>query len=195
MAPKNKDYKCAKRIKLSTDYNLSHIKKWQDYVSSMEIGHRKFTIADLQDFAEVLLGEEKISVNNYLSTVVNYLVEDDKIVGDPFFERKYGKIRSNVKKLVNHLDPTKADPILLDDYIQTEPEKRKTLNFCTHLGWRSVTSCKITSADIVAQSNDCIVVRCPYNGKNKNATGSMVPLCVFFHWTIIFACIVALRMI
>jgi len=96
---KSNHYRNAKRVKLAPSYNVSHLNKWQSYAEEMGCSNRA-TINDVTDFAEVLLGEGKVSVNNYLSTVVNWLVDNDKIVADPFFERKYGRIRHNVKNLL-----------------------------------------------------------------------------------------------
>ena len=94
-----KDYKNAKRVRLATNYNQSHINKWVEYRNSMGILNRKTTLEDLVDFAEILLGEEKVSTNNYLNTIVNYEIDNETIEECAFFERRYSKIRNKVKKL------------------------------------------------------------------------------------------------
>ena len=76
---KNINYKNAKRVKLSVNYNNTHLNKWNKYASDMEINNRKVTIDDLVDFGEVLLGEGLTSVNNYLSTVVNYHIDNENM--------------------------------------------------------------------------------------------------------------------
>ena len=58
----------------------------------MEISNRKVTIDDLVDFGEVLLGEGLTSVNNYLSTVVNYHIDNENMESCQFFERRYADL-------------------------------------------------------------------------------------------------------
>ena len=111
---KSINYKDAPRVNLSAKYNESHLKKWRDYAKDMELGEF-VTIEDVQDFAEVLLGEKKVSVNNYLSTVLTFHIENGTMIESPFFERRYGKIRERVRKMVRDCDPEQADPFLLED--------------------------------------------------------------------------------
>jgi len=152
----SKDYKNAKRVKLATNYNQSHINKWDEYRNSMGILNRKTTLEDLADFAEVLLGENKVSTNNYLSTIVNYEIDEERMEECSFFERRYSKIRNKVKKIVADSDPEQAAVFALSDVISLSPEDRKTLNFCTLLGWRFATLKLITYCDLIMNDRDTI---------------------------------------
>jgi hypothetical protein len=172
----SKDYKNAKRVKLATNYNQSHINKWDEYRNSMGILNRKTTLEDLADFAEVLLGENKVSTNNYLSTIVNYEIDEERMEECSFFERRYSKIRNKVKKIVADSDPEQAAVFALSDVISLSPEDRKTLNFCTLLGWRFATLKLITYCDLIMNDRDTICVRCPMNGKNTSFKGAYVPV-------------------
>ena len=112
------DFASAPRAVLAGKYVQAHIDKWNSYKKDMMIVG-KVHFEQFVDYAEALAGDGIVSANNYLSTCVNYEVDLDNVQDCPFFERRYGRLRKNVKKFMEEFDPTSARVLVLST---TPPE-------------------------------------------------------------------------
>ena len=89
------NYQSAPRVRLERNFNQSHLKRWQKYKNDMSI-LGGVTLGDVADFAECLLGDGLSSVGNYLSTVVQFEIHVKGMIEEPFWERRYSTVRSDV---------------------------------------------------------------------------------------------------
>ena len=166
-------YKTAPRRKITDEYsfNISHINSWDKYCKDVNIQARKIKFEDIIDYAEVEICRKK-SVNNYLSTIINYVVSNNMMQPDPYFERRYGNLRKGVKRLLKDVDPAQAPVILPGQLLSRSKRERAAINIGILLGWRFAHYSKICTVDEVG---DAIVVKGVAAGRKK--TPSIVRIC------------------
>jgi hypothetical protein len=141
-----------KRRPLPKLYNESHVNTWIKFRDGNNIGPlQKVSAFVLGDFAESLLGNEIASTNNLLSSVVAHLCAHDLLQPCDFFERKYARLRKQVRvSLVEmKLTPQKAKVLTVNELIGLPMEMRAHTNLLLYTGWRCSSVLALRGSDMV----------------------------------------------